>query len=92
MWAEYRLAHEVWPEMLAAMREVGLCNYSMFLRPDGLVVGYLEGEHIQQSLQQLSQTEVNARWQAGMAPFFAGGSGDTQSGGVEWLEEYFYLP
>ena len=89
---EYRRTHEVWPEMREAMREVGLRNYSMYLRPDGLVVGYLEGEHIQQSLRQLAQTEVNARWQAQMAPFFTGESGDMHSEGLEWLEEYFYLP
>jgi len=89
---DYLQAHEpVWPEMLDAMRAAGIRNYSMYSRPDGLLVGYLEGEDIQASLAQVAQTEVNARWQARMAPFFEGGSGDLQAGGPEWLTEYFFL-
>ena len=39
---EYKLRHcDVWPEMLAALRETGWNNYTLFLRPDGLLVGYL---------------------------------------------------
>ena len=42
---EYKIRHaEVWPEMLTALRETGWRNYSLFLRPDGLLVGYLEAE------------------------------------------------
>ena len=89
---EYLHAHDpVWPEMLAVMREAGIRSYAMFFRPDGLLVGYLEGEDIPASLRQVAATEVNARWQQRMAPFFEGGSGDLQSGGPEWLTEYFYL-
>ena len=34
---EYKVRHaEVWPEMLAALRQAGWRNYSLFLRPDGL--------------------------------------------------------
>jgi L-rhamnose mutarotase len=40
---EYKKRHEaVWPEMLQALRETGWHNYSLFLREDGLLVGYLE--------------------------------------------------
>lgn len=40
---EYKERHRnVWPEMLAALRETGWNNYSLFLRSDGLLVGYLE--------------------------------------------------
>ena len=42
---EYKARHrEVWPEMLDALRETGWSNYSLFLREDGLLVGYLETE------------------------------------------------
>jgi len=42
---EYKFRHrEVWPEMLAALRETGWNNYSLFLREDGMLVGYLETE------------------------------------------------
>ena len=40
---DYRAAHEdVWPEMLAALRRHGWHNYSLFLREDGLLIGYVE--------------------------------------------------
>src|SRR5690606_30368960 len=40
---EYRERHRaVWPEMLEALHESGWGNYSLFLRDDGLLVGYLE--------------------------------------------------
>lgn len=43
--AEYRARHAaVWPEMRAALSATGWHNYSLFLRDDGLLVGYLETE------------------------------------------------
>jgi L-rhamnose mutarotase len=90
---QYLETHQaVWPELLDAIRTSGLRNWSLFIRPDGLVVGYLEGENIQESLRQLGRTEANARWQAHVASFFEGGSGDLNTGGPEWLKQYFHLP
>ena len=41
--AEYRDRHAaVWPEMLGALHETGWHNYSLFLREDGLLIGYFE--------------------------------------------------
>jgi L-rhamnose mutarotase len=38
---EYKERHRVvWPEMQDALRETGWNNYSLFLRHDGLLVGY----------------------------------------------------
>ncbi len=69
--AEYRERHTaVWPDMLAALRATGWHNYSLFLRDDGLLVGYLETEDFQAALDGMARTDVNARWQADMAPFF----------------------
>ena len=87
---DYLAAHDVWAEMLEAIRAVGISNYSLFCRPDGLIVGYLEGDDLRDSLRRLGETEVNARWQATMAEFFPSGSGDLESGGLEWLEQYFH--
>jgi len=37
---EYKERHRcVWPEMKNALRETGWHNYSLFFRPDGLLVG-----------------------------------------------------
>lgn len=90
--ADYLKAHDpVWPEMLDALREAGIRNYSLFYRPDGLLVGYLEGDDIAKSLDAVGRTDANRRWQAYMAPFFEGKSGDLKEGGIEWLTPYFHL-
>ena len=89
---DYLQAHQVWQELRDAIHNAGLSNYSLFFRPDGLLVGYLEGEDIIGSLKKVGETDVNARWQATMAEFFESGSGDLESGGTEWLEQYFYNP
>ena len=85
---EYRARHrEVWPEMLDALRDAGWSNYSLFLRADGLLVGYLETEDFAAAQAAMERTDVNARWQADMAPFFDVGPG----AGFERLEEVFHL-
>jgi L-rhamnose mutarotase len=68
---EYRARHAaVWPEMLDALSATGWHNYSLFLREDGLLVGYLETEDFAAARAGMAATEVNARWQKEMAPFF----------------------
>ena len=85
---EYRERHRaVWPEMLEALRETGWRNYSLFLRPDGLLVGYLETDSFEAALAGMEATGVNARWQEEMAPFFERGP----DAGLERLEEVFHL-
>lgn len=67
----YREAHAaVWPDMLEALDATGWRNYSIFLRPDGLVIGYFETDDVQASLAGMASTSVNARWQAAMADNF----------------------
>ena len=85
---EYRDRHRaVWPEMLDALQAAGWSNYSLFLREDGLLVGYLETEDFATAQAAMEATDVNARWQAAMAPFFETGP----AGGFERLEEVFHL-
>jgi len=72
---EYRERHQaVWPEMLAALREAGWGNYSLFLREDGLLIGYCETEDFEAARRAMDATDVNARWQASMAPLFETGA------------------
>lgn len=67
----YREAHAaVWPEMLEALEATGWHNYSLFLRPDGLLIGYFETDDLQASLKGMNATGVNAKWQAAMADNF----------------------
>ena len=62
--AEYKERHKrVWPEMLQALRQTGWHNYYLFLRDDGLLVGYLETPDFQKAVDGMAALEVNERWQ-----------------------------
>ena len=69
--AEYVERHAaVWPEMLRALHDTGWHDYSLFLREDGLLVGYLVTDDLAAAQAGMARTDVNARWQAEMAEFF----------------------
>jgi len=90
--AEYRERHAaVWPDMLRALRETGWRNYSLFARPDGLLVGYVEADDLDAAQRAMAMTEVNARWQAQMSRFFTGLGGRPPDEGFVLLEEVFNL-
>ena len=90
--AEYRQAHrEVWTEMLDALSRTGWRNYSLFLRDDGLLVGYLETDDFAAALAGMASSEVNARWQATMQPYFEALDGLRPDEGLLRLEEVFHL-
>ena len=91
MLAEYKERHKhVWPEMLNALSETGWHNYSLFLRDDGLLIGYLETESFGQALKLMAEKDVNARWQREMKPFFMSAEGRPDEM-MERIEEVFHL-
>jgi L-rhamnose mutarotase len=91
--AEYKARHAaVWPEMLRALHEAGWHNYSLFLRQDGLLIGYVETpSSIAQAQAAMARTDVNARWQAEMSDFFEELDGLAPDEGFLLLEEVFHL-
>ena len=89
---EYKRRHQqVWPEMQAALRETGWHNYSLFLREDGTLFGYVETPDFAAARAGMAGKEVNARWQAEMAPFFEQLDGLRPDEGMLELEEVFHL-
>jgi L-rhamnose mutarotase len=89
---EYKARHQtVWPEMQAALRETGWNNYSLFLREDGLLVGYLETEDFERARAGMARREVNDRWQHAMAGFFVQSDGALPDRAMQPLEEVFHL-
>jgi L-rhamnose mutarotase len=90
--AEYRRRHAaVWPDMLAALRDSGWRNYSLFARDDGLLVGYVEADDLDAAQRAMAATEVNARWQAEMGRYFTGLDGRGPDETFLLLEEVFHL-
>ncbi|HWM17119.1 MAG TPA: L-rhamnose mutarotase [Microbacterium sp.] len=89
--AEYRARHAaVWPDMLQALKAAGWNNYSLFLRDDGLLIGYVETPSITDAQAAMAQTEVNTRWQAEMGEFFVDLDAPPDEGFVR-LTEVFHL-
>jgi L-rhamnose mutarotase len=90
--AEYKRRHaQVWPDMLKALSETGWHNYSLFLRQDGLLVGYLETEDFDAALKGMAKRDVNTRWQTEMAPFFEEIGEANADQAMVRLEEVFHL-
>ena len=81
----------VWPEMLEALERCGWHNYSIFLRPDGLLIGYFETPSLPAALAGMADTAVNARWQASMAEYFEDLDGVAPDEGFLVLDEIFNL-
>lgn len=89
---EYRERHDpVWPEMLAAIAAAGWHNYSLFLRDDGLLIGYYETTDVEAAAAALAASPVTARWEASMAEFFPSLGGGRADQGVQRIAEVFNL-
>jgi len=89
--AEYTARHAaVWPDMLEALKSSGWNNYSLFLRPDGLLIGYFETDNLDEARARMAGTDVNARWQAEMSGFFEDLNGAPDQGFLQ-LTEVFNL-
>jgi len=88
---EYTRRHAaVWPEMLAALKSAGWHNYSLFLRPDGLLIGYFETDSLSEARARMAATDINTRWQAEMSGFFEDLEGAPDEGFLQ-LTEVFNL-
>ena len=85
---EYVEAHRhVWPEMLQALRDAGIRNYTIF-RADSEMFGYFEADDLRRTADFLAAQEVSARWQDAMAEFLAERVPDS---GPRPLEKVFRL-
>jgi L-rhamnose mutarotase len=90
--AEYVAKHEaVWPDMLRAIADAGRRNYSLFLRDDGLLIGYYETDDDTASAAALAADPRTAAWEAEAAGFFESLDGDRPDQGAPKLREVFNL-
>lgn len=61
-----RMHREAWPELLRALGNSGWRNYSLFLRADGCLIGYLESPDWPAARAAMDAAEVSARWSVEM--------------------------
>ena len=89
---EYVERHRaVWPEMLQAIADAGRRNYSLFLRDDGLLIGYYETDDDAASAAALAADPRTAEWEAQAADFFEALPGTRPDQGAPQLTEVFHL-
>lgn len=90
---EYVRRHEaVWPEMLRAIADAGRRNYSLFLRDDGMLIGYYETDDDDAaSAAALAADPRTAAWEAEAAGFFESLGGARPDQGAPTLREVFHL-
>jgi len=82
---------KVWPEMLEAIKRNGWNNYSLFMREDGLIFGYVEvPDSFSSALERMSKEEINDKWQDFMAPYFEIPEGTHPDGNMIQLKEIFH--
>jgi L-rhamnose mutarotase len=89
---EYRKCHAaIWPTMVEALQDAGWKNYSLFLRSDGLLIGYFETENLASSHQKMQTSPVNTRWQREMAHCFEDLGETMPDQNIIPLSEVFHL-
>ena len=89
--AAYDEAHrQVWPELLAKLREVGIRQYSIFRRGQQLFL-YLQAPDFAAAQEQLRNDPVNLRWQAEMLKLFEPVPGLEAGEEFYMMQEVFHL-
>jgi L-rhamnose mutarotase len=89
---EYVARHRsVWPRMLRAIEASGRRNYSLFLREDGLLIGYYETDDDAESARRLAEDPDTTEWEAEAAGFFVALPGSRPDQGAPRLAEVFHL-
>jgi L-rhamnose mutarotase len=93
-WEEYRQIHlNPWPELIAAIQEVGIRNYSIWSFGTRLF-SYFEfhGDDLDAALAALACTDVKKRWDADVTVWVEPEAADGAAVQFMTLERVFYCP
>lgn len=88
---EYKRRHaEIWPEMVAVLKEAGICHYSIWLTGDELFGYYECAKGIAYAAKVQADSEVVKRWDASMKGILIMEK-DPVTGAQPLLEQVFWL-
>jgi len=88
---EYDAAHRnVWPVLLAKLKEVGISQYSIFRREQDLFL-VMRVDDFDAAWRALDQDSTNLEWQEKMAPLFEPMPGLKPGEKFAMMKEVFYL-
>jgi L-rhamnose mutarotase len=77
--------------MRVELAKAGWHNYTLFVRTDGTLIGYLECDDFRTARAAMARTTVNAQWQAVIGALFADLDGKRPDALMQPLEELFHL-
>ena len=80
----------VWPELLAKLKEVGISDYSIFRRGQDLFL-VMHVKNFDSAWDALADDPVNLRWQADMAKYFEPVPGLQPGERFAMMKEVFYM-
>jgi L-rhamnose mutarotase len=88
---EYDAAHRnVWPALLAKLKEVGVSQYSIFRREQDLFL-VMQVDDFDAAWRALDQDATNLKWQQEMASLFEPVPGLKPGEKFAMMKEVFYL-
>ncbi len=88
---DYEHSHrQVWPELLAKLKEVGISDYSIFRRGQDLFL-VMQVANFEAAWEQLAESTVNLRWQAEMGKYFEPVPDLRPGERFAMMKEVFYL-
>jgi len=88
---EYDREHrQVWPELLAKLKDVGISRYSIFRRGQDLVL-VMDVEDFGAAWGQLAREPINLKWQEKMSAIFEPMPELLPGERFPMMEEVFYL-
>jgi L-rhamnose mutarotase len=88
---EYDAAHKnVWPALLAKLKEVGISHYSIFRRDQDLFL-FMHVEDFDAAWSALDEDPTNLKWQKEMAALFEPVPGLRPGERFAMMKEVFYL-
>ncbi len=89
--AEYERAHQnVWPELLAKIKEVGISKYSIFRRGQELFL-FMNIDDFDRAWNELAKDPVNQRWKKEMDRLFEPVPDQQPDERFAMMKEVFYL-
>ncbi len=80
----------VWPELLAKLKDVGISDYSIFRRDQDLVL-VMQVNDFDAAWDALAGDAVNLRWQKEMAKYFEPVPGIKPGERFAMMKEVFYM-
>lgn len=89
---KYKKDHDnIWPELVKAMKNTGISNYSIYFRKDGTLFAYLEADDFDKASTYFERSAISSKWEKYMDRYFIKKDSKVLGPEKEMLEEVFHM-